>query len=163
LAPGALEARLVVEGVPLEDLAAGTRLRVGEAVVIEVLAGPAGGGGLVEAPGSAPVGGRVLAGGMVAAGAAVAVDAVPVAPGDWLDLHPFRPGDVAAVVDAYLEEARGAGRDEVRLVHGRGRGVQRALVRAVLAASPHVLAFADAPAERGGWGATVVRLRPAAP
>jgi dsDNA-specific endonuclease/ATPase MutS2 len=52
------------------------------------------------------------------------------------------------------------GFSEVRLIHGRGRGVQRALVRNVLADHPLVERFADAPAERGGWGATVAALRP---
>lgn len=82
---------------------------------------------------------------------------------DALDLHPFRPDETAAVVDAYLEEARRAGFSEVRLVHGRGIGVQREIVRTALARSPHVLSFADAPPERGGWGATVAVLRAATP
>jgi DNA-nicking Smr family endonuclease len=78
---------------------------------------------------------------------------------DALDLHAFAPRDVASVVEAYLEAAAQRGFAEVRLIHGRGRGVQRALVQSLLARHPLVAAFADAPAERGGWGATVVRLR----
>ena len=61
----------------------------------------------------------------------------------------------------YLEAAAGRGFREVRLIHGRGIGVQRTRVRAVLTGHPRVESFADAPPERGGWGATVVRLKPA--
>jgi DNA-nicking Smr family endonuclease len=77
---------------------------------------------------------------------------------DFLDLHPFRPRDVRSVVEAYLEEALRAGFVEVRLIHGRGIGVQREIVRSLLARHPAVAAFFDAPPGRGGWGATVVRL-----
>lgn len=77
---------------------------------------------------------------------------------DALDLHAFSPKDVASVVDEYLRAAHRAGFSEVRLVHGRGTGTQRAIVRALLARHPLVRDFADAPPERGGWGATVVRL-----
>jgi dsDNA-specific endonuclease/ATPase MutS2 len=66
---------------------------------------------------------------------------------------------VAAVVADYLDEAHRAGFTEVRLIHGRGIGAQREIVRSVLARHPRVEGFADAPPERGGWGATVVRLR----
>lgn len=79
---------------------------------------------------------------------------------DALDLHAFAPRDVAAVVADYLEAAHGRGFAEVRLIHGRGIGVQRAVVQSLLARHPLVAAFRDAPAERGGWGATVVALRP---
>jgi len=81
---------------------------------------------------------------------------------DFLDLHPFRPRDVRSVVEAYLEEALEAGFTEVRLIHGRGIGVQREIVRSLLARHPAVADFFDAPPGRGGWGATVVRLRPGA-
>jgi dsDNA-specific endonuclease/ATPase MutS2 len=77
---------------------------------------------------------------------------------DSLDLHPFRPEETASVVEEYLAEARARGFAEVRLIHGRGIGVQREIVRKTLARSPHVLSFEDAPPERGGWGATVARL-----
>lgn len=87
-------------------------------------------------------------------------DPVEVPIEDRLDLHAFTPRDVASVVGDYLEEAWSRGFTEVRLIHGRGRGVQRATVRALLARHPRVVAFADAPPERGGWGATVVRLAP---
>jgi DNA-nicking Smr family endonuclease len=78
---------------------------------------------------------------------------------EHLDLHAFAPEDVREVVVSYLEAAREAGFAEVRLIHGRGIGVQRESVRAVLSRHPGVLSFADAPPERGGWGATVVRLK----
>jgi DNA-nicking Smr family endonuclease len=72
---------------------------------------------------------------------------------DSLDLHTFAPRDVATVVGDYLAEAHRHGFTEVRLIHGRGIGVQRAIVRAVLARHPSVEDFAD------GWGATLVRLK----
>ena len=78
---------------------------------------------------------------------------------DSLDLHPFAPRDVPSVVDEYLREAAARGFGEVRLIHGRGIGVQRAVVQKLLATHPLVARFFDAPAERGGWGATVVVLR----
>ena len=78
---------------------------------------------------------------------------------DSLDLHPFAPKDVRPVVDEYLKEAAARGFREVRLIHGRGIGAQRASVQSLLAGHPLVLRFFDAPPERGGWGATVVMLR----
>jgi DNA-nicking Smr family endonuclease len=77
-----------------------------------------------------------------------------------LDLHAFAPRDIPSVVADYLEAASAAGLTEVRLIHGRGTGVQRRRVQAVLADHPLVATFADAPPERGGWGATLVQLRP---
>ncbi|MGD1146455.1 MAG: Smr/MutS family protein [Thermoanaerobaculaceae bacterium] len=77
---------------------------------------------------------------------------------DSLDLHTFAPRDVANVVDEYLRAARAAGFHEVRLIHGRGRGVQRAAVHAVIARLPWVVSAHEAPPDRGGWGATVVTL-----
>jgi DNA-nicking Smr family endonuclease len=78
---------------------------------------------------------------------------------DSLDLHAFAPRDVRPVVDEYLKEAAARGFREVRLIHGRGIGVQRTSVQALLARHPLVERFFDAPPERGGWGATVVVLR----
>jgi DNA-nicking Smr family endonuclease len=78
---------------------------------------------------------------------------------DHLDLHAFRPSEISGVVDAYLEAAQEAGYREVRLIHGRGKGIQRAQVQALLARDPRVERFADAPPGRGGWGATLVWLR----
>ena len=81
---------------------------------------------------------------------------------DFLDLHAFQPRDVRDVVASYLEAALLAGYAEVRLIHGRGIGVQRRIVQSLLARHPLVVAFADAPPARGGVGATLVRLRPRA-
>ena len=78
---------------------------------------------------------------------------------DEIDLHGFQPKEIPDVVESYLEAAVEAGMREVRLVHGKGKGVQRARVRELLAAHPDVLAFGDAPAHRGGWGAQLVSLR----
>ena len=79
---------------------------------------------------------------------------------DSLDLHAFAPRDVRPVVEEYLKEAASRGFREVRLIHGRGIGVQRASVQGLLAGHPLVERFFDAPPERGGWGATVVVLKP---
>ena len=78
---------------------------------------------------------------------------------DVFDLHTVQPREVAAVVEAYLEEANRLGLKAVRLIHGRGIGVQREIVRAVLAHTPFVISYRDAPPEAGGWGATLVALR----
>jgi DNA-nicking Smr family endonuclease len=77
---------------------------------------------------------------------------------DSLDLHAFSPRDVPSVVDEYLQQAVARGFREVRLIHGRGQGVQRARVQSLLQRHPLVVRFFDAPAERGGWGATVAIL-----
>jgi dsDNA-specific endonuclease/ATPase MutS2 len=77
---------------------------------------------------------------------------------DSIDLHAFRPEDIPSVVEEYLEQCRQAGLKEVRIIHGRGTGVQRNIVRSILQKHLLVLSFQDAPAEAGGWGATVVVL-----
>ena len=82
---------------------------------------------------------------------------------DVFDLHSVPPRDARAIVEAYLEEAHAAGFRHVRIVHGRGIGVQREMVRDLLARTPFVESFSDAPAEAGGWGATVVLLRASQP
>ncbi len=78
---------------------------------------------------------------------------------DSIDLHSFPPRDVPDVVDAYLEEAVEKGFTEVRLIHGRGIGVQRDRVQKLLARHPMVSGFHDAPPARGGWGATIAYLK----
>lgn len=90
-------------------------------------------------------------------------DPVEVPVEDAIDLHSFLPSETASVVAEYLAAAAGRGFREVRVIHGRGTGAQRRTVRAVLSRSPLVEAFRDAPPERGGWGATVVLLRPGPP
>jgi dsDNA-specific endonuclease/ATPase MutS2 len=78
---------------------------------------------------------------------------------DVFDLHSVPPRDVGPVVQEYLNEARRLGLKALRIIHGRGIGVQREMVRTILARTPYVADFCDAPAEAGGWGATVVTLR----
>jgi dsDNA-specific endonuclease/ATPase MutS2 len=77
---------------------------------------------------------------------------------DVFDLHSIRPREVRAVVEEYLREAHGRGFRSVRIIHGKGVGVQREIVRSVLARAPFVERFTDAPPEAGGWGATVATL-----
>jgi dsDNA-specific endonuclease/ATPase MutS2 len=81
---------------------------------------------------------------------------IPIA--DVFDLHSVPPRDVEAVVEEYLLEAHRAGFKALRIIHGRGIGVQREIVRAVLRRTPFVSDFGDAPAEAGGWGATLATL-----
>jgi dsDNA-specific endonuclease/ATPase MutS2 len=78
---------------------------------------------------------------------------------DVFDLHSIPPRDVKAVVEEYLIEARRMGFKALRIVHGRGVGVQREMVRSILARTEFVADFRDAPVEAGGWGATVVTLK----
>lgn len=78
---------------------------------------------------------------------------------DSLDLHSFLPQDVPSVVSEYLDEAIRHGILEVRLVHGKGKGVRRAEVRRLLRSDPRVAEASDAPPGRGGFGATVVVLK----
>ena len=78
---------------------------------------------------------------------------------DILDLHGFQPRDVADVVRDYLDVAYARGLRRLRIIHGRGVGVQRQTVRTLLARDARVIAFGDAPLEAGGWGATWVELR----
>ena len=87
-------------------------------------------------------------------------DPVRVPVEDSLDLHSFSPRDIPSVVESYLEAACEAGFQEVRLIHGRGKGVQKEVVRRVLSNHPRVARFKEAPPERGGWGATIVWLTP---
>ncbi|MFB3828306.1 MAG: Smr/MutS family protein [Bryobacteraceae bacterium] len=78
---------------------------------------------------------------------------------DVFDLHSVPPRDVKAVVQEYLLEARKLGFKALRIIHGRGIGVRREIVRSLLAQTDFVADFRDAPAEAGGWGATVVTLK----
>jgi DNA-nicking Smr family endonuclease len=75
---------------------------------------------------------------------------------DVLDLHAFAPRDIPSVVDEYIHAAHAAGLREVRLIHGRGRGVQRGIVQAALERHPLVETFSDAPESH--LGATVATL-----
>jgi DNA-nicking Smr family endonuclease len=78
---------------------------------------------------------------------------------DTLDLHPFLPNEIRSVTREYLEEAHRRGFRQVRLIHGRGIGVQRDNVQSVLRSLDFIEAFHDADVTGGGWGATVVLLR----
>jgi dsDNA-specific endonuclease/ATPase MutS2 len=78
---------------------------------------------------------------------------------DVFDLHTIQPRDVKLVVEEYLNEARRLGFRSVRIIHGKGIGVQREIVRKVLQRTPWVIDWTDAPPEAGGLGATIVRLQ----
>ena len=77
---------------------------------------------------------------------------------DHLDLHPFQPKEISSVVEEYLKQCRQEGFHEVRLIHGKGKGVQRNIIRSLLEKHPAVASFRDAPLEAGSWGATIVVL-----
>jgi DNA-nicking Smr family endonuclease len=79
---------------------------------------------------------------------------------DVFDLHTVPPRDVEAIVEAYLEAAWEKGFQHLRIIHGKGIGVQRETVRRVLTRTPYVASFQTAPEGAGGWGATLVTLRP---
>jgi hypothetical protein len=171
---GRLTVSIFVEELPVGDLPAGARLRIGETAIVELLESGAAGqtraaregappgalsGGLVEVGAADTVPADVLEPGSVRAGDPVVLEAIALPLADVLDLHSFRPEETSRVVSEYLDQARRAGVGEVRIIHGRGRGVQRAIIQRLLAEAPDVVGFADAPPTRGGWGATVVRLR----
>lgn len=78
---------------------------------------------------------------------------------DSIDLHMILPRDIPAVVAEYLREARALGFQSVRVIHGKGKGAQRGVVRRILAETDFVIDYRDAPAHSGGWGATVAHLR----
>lgn len=85
-------------------------------------------------------------------------DPVEIEITDSLDLHAFSPKDVKAVTVAYLEEARKKGFSVVRIVHGKGVGVQREMVRKVLSETKFVTKFKSGDEFSGGWGATIAEL-----
>jgi dsDNA-specific endonuclease/ATPase MutS2 len=80
---------------------------------------------------------------------------------DVFDLHTIPPREVKVVVEEYLREARALGFPVVRIIHGKGVGVQREIVRSVLARTAFVHDWTDAPPDAGGLGATIVRFSPA--
>jgi dsDNA-specific endonuclease/ATPase MutS2 len=77
---------------------------------------------------------------------------------DVFDLHTIPPRDVKPVVEEYLRAAHEKGFRVVRIIHGKGIGVQRELVRKILSRTSFVLDWSNAPADAGGWGATIVRF-----
>ena len=82
---------------------------------------------------------------------------VPIEP--RIDLHTFAPRDIPDLLESYLDECHKAGLREVRIIHGKGIGVQRKIVHAFLQKSPLIKTFSQAPPETGGWGATVAVLK----
>jgi len=76
-----------------------------------------------------------------------------------LDLHLFNPREVPDLLDDYFEECARSGLYEVRVIHGKGSGVLKKSVRSHLAKHPRVASFREAPADAGGWGATLVTLK----
>lgn len=78
---------------------------------------------------------------------------------DTLDLHPFRPAEIQDVAREYLLAAHGKGFRQVRLIHGRGIGVQRERIRSLLGSLDFVEEFHDADPTGGGWGSTIVLMR----
>ncbi len=78
---------------------------------------------------------------------------------DWVDLHTFSPKEIPALLEDYLEECLKKRYRQVRIIHGKGKGVQRAIVHSFLEKSPLVDSYRPAPEEHGGWGATLVDLK----
>ena len=78
---------------------------------------------------------------------------------DWIDLHTFSPKEISYLLEDYLTECQKKGFVEVRIIHGKGKGVQRSIVHSFLKKSPLVESFRDAPLEAGSWGATIVFLK----
>ena len=78
---------------------------------------------------------------------------------DVLDLHTFQPRDVPALLEDYLAECRREGIYSLRIIHGKGTGVQKKRVRELLAKNQAVASFQDAPPDAGGWGATLVEIK----
>ena len=77
---------------------------------------------------------------------------------DVLDLHTFQPKDIPDLLADYLAECIRAGIFSVRIIHGKGQGIQKRRVRELLKRNALVISFREAPAEAGGWGATLVEL-----
>lgn len=78
---------------------------------------------------------------------------------DTLDLHTFRPGEVADLLQDYFESCIEKEIWTVRIIHGKGTGALKRGVRAFLDKNPMVRSFRDAPSDAGGWGATIVELQ----
>ncbi len=78
---------------------------------------------------------------------------------DWIDLHTFSPKEIPSLLEEYLLECQKKGFREVRIIHGKGKGVQRSNVHSFLRKSPLVESFEMAPPEAGSWGATIVVLK----
>jgi DNA-nicking Smr family endonuclease len=77
-----------------------------------------------------------------------------------LDLHTFLPGEIPDLLEDYLNLCRDNRIFQVRVIHGKGKGILKARVRSLLESNPLVLRIEDAPVDAGGWGATIVVLKP---
>ncbi len=86
-------------------------------------------------------------------------DAIQIPIEDWIDLHTFSPKEIPSLLEEYLLECQKKGFREVRIIHGKGKGVQRNLVHSFLKKSPLVDSFRSAPPEAGSWGATLATLK----
>jgi len=80
---------------------------------------------------------------------------------DWIDLHTFSPKEIPSLLEEYLLECEKKGFKEVRIIHGKGKGIQRSIVHSFLEKSPLVESFRLAPPEAGSWGATIAVLKEA--
>jgi len=78
---------------------------------------------------------------------------------DWIDLHTFSPKEIRSLLEEYLLECQKKGFKEVRIIHGKGKGVQRSIVHSFLKKSPLIESFKMAPPEEGSWGATIAFLK----
>lgn len=78
---------------------------------------------------------------------------------DWIDLHTFSPKEIPSLLEDYLSECQKKGLREVRIIHGKGKGIQRNIVHSFLKKSPLVESFRHASLEAGSWGATIAYLR----
>ena len=89
----------------------------------------------------------------------ISSDAITIPIEDWIDLHPFSPKDIPSLLEEYLLECQKKGFKEVRIIHGKGKGIQRSIVHSCLKKSPLVESFTQAPHEAGSWGATIAWLK----
>ena len=87
-------------------------------------------------------------------------EAVVVGPSDTLDLHTFSPKELPSLLEEFIHQSQNADIYLVKIIHGKGSGALRRRVQSLLARDQRVVAFYDAPTESGGWGATVVELKP---
>ncbi len=78
---------------------------------------------------------------------------------DWIDLHTFSPKEIPSLLEEYLLECQKKGLKEVRIIHGKGKGVQRNIVHSFLKKNPLIASFRTPPLEAGGWGATIAYLK----
>jgi DNA-nicking Smr family endonuclease len=86
-------------------------------------------------------------------------DVIQIPIEDWIDLHTFSPKEIPSLLEDYLTECQKKGFTEVRIIHGKGKGVQRNIVHSFLKKSPLVESFRSASPEVGSWGATIAYLK----